>query len=117
MLTNTSQQQSDHAFYQLPIRFNTSSSGLPQTLSFSTNFVLAIVPEIQNISGHGIAFTISPSTDFTKAQASQFLGLLNNNNIGFPSNHLLAIELDTVKSFDMNDINDNHVGIDVGFFV
>ncbi|KAI8014384.1 L-type lectin-domain containing receptor kinase I.8 [Camellia lanceoleosa] len=113
-LTNTSQQQSGHAFYQLPIRFNTSSSGLPETLSFSTNFVFAIVPEIQNISGgHGIAFTISPSRDFTKAQASEYLGLLNNTNIGFPSNHLLAIELDTVKSFGMNDINDNHVGIDV----
>ncbi|KAI8014496.1 L-type lectin-domain containing receptor kinase I.8 [Camellia lanceoleosa] len=117
-LTNTSQQQSGHAFYQLPIRFNTSSSGLPQTLSFSTNFVFAIVPEIQNTSGcHGIAFTISPSRDLTKAQASEYLGLLNNANNGSPSNHLLAIELDTVKSFSMNDTDGNHVGIDVNSLI
>ncbi|CAL5386623.1 unnamed protein product [Camellia sinensis] len=114
-LTNTSTDQIGHAFYRLPIRFNTSSSVLPQTLSFSTTFIFAIVSEIQNFNfcGHGIAFTISPSTNFTQASPSTFLGLLNSKNDGNTSNHLLAIELDTAHNVEINDINDNHVGIDI----
>ncbi|KAA8543839.1 hypothetical protein F0562_021984 [Nyssa sinensis] len=112
-LTNTSKQQTGHAFYQLPLKFNTSSSGLPQSLSFSTNFVIAMVPELPTFSGHGIAFTISPSMDFKQAVASQHLGLFNSSNNGLSSNHVVAVELDTIKNAEFEDINDNHVGIDV----
>ncbi|KAL7264397.1 hypothetical protein ACSBR1_002366 [Camellia fascicularis] len=108
-LTNTSEKQTGHAFYQLPIKFNDS---LPQTLSFSTNFVFIMVPE-NTANGHGIAFTISPSTNFTGAFTTYFLGLLNSTNNGLASNHLLAIELDTNKNEQFNDIDNNHVGIDV----
>ncbi|KAI8016507.1 L-type lectin-domain containing receptor kinase I.8 [Camellia lanceoleosa] len=108
-LTNTSEKQSGHAFYQLPIKFNDS---LPQTLSFSTNFVFIMVPE-NTANGHGIAFSISPSTNFTGAFTTYFLGLLNSTNNGLASNHLLAIELDTNKNEQFNDIDNNHVGIDV----
>ncbi|KAF5954235.1 hypothetical protein HYC85_007091 [Camellia sinensis] len=112
-LTNTSKHQAGHAFYQIPIKFNTSSSSGYRSLSFSTNFVFVMVPEITNLSGHGIAFTISPSMDFTQAVVNQFLGLFNSSNNGLASNHLLAIEFDTIKNLEFNDINDNHVGIDV----
>ncbi|GMP49228.1 hypothetical protein CsSME_00016277 [Camellia sinensis var. sinensis] len=108
-LTNTSEKQSGHAFYQLPIKFNDS---LPQTLSFSTNFVFIMVPE-NTANGHGIAFTISPSTNFTGAFTTDFLGLLNSTNNGLASNHLLAIELDNNENEQFNDIDNNHVGIDV----
>ncbi|KAA8543837.1 hypothetical protein F0562_021986 [Nyssa sinensis] len=107
-LTNSSRLQSGHAFYQLPLKFNTSKS-----LSFSTNFVFAIVPEWVNLSGHGMAFTISPSLDFKQAVASQYLGLFNTSNNGLSSNHVLAVELDTVMNTEFEDINDNHVGIDI----
>ncbi|THG20793.1 hypothetical protein TEA_003867 [Camellia sinensis var. sinensis] len=109
-LTDTSVLRTGHAFYQLPIKFNDS---LPQTLSFSTNFVFVMVPEYPDVSGHGIAFTISPSTNFTGAFESEYLGLLNPTNNGLASNHLLAIELDTIKNRGFNDIDNNHVGIDV----
>ncbi|CAL5334115.1 unnamed protein product [Camellia sinensis] len=115
-LTNTSKHQAGHgfhAFYQIPIKFNTSSSSGYGSLSFSTNFIFVMVPEITNFSGHGIAFTISPSMDFTQAVVSQYLGLFNSSNNGLTSNHLLAIEFDTIKNLEFNDINDNHVGIDV----
>ncbi|KAA8543834.1 hypothetical protein F0562_021989 [Nyssa sinensis] len=112
-LTNTSKQQIGHAFYQLPLKVNPSSTGLPQSLSFSTNFVIAMVPELPTFSGHGIAFTISPSMDFKRAVASYYLGLFNSSNNGLSSNHVVAVELDTVKSAEFEDINDNHVGIDV----
>ncbi|KAI8015278.1 L-type lectin-domain containing receptor kinase I.8 [Camellia lanceoleosa] len=108
-LTNTSEKQSGHAFYQLPIKFNDS---LPQALSFSTNFVFIMVPE-NTANGHGIAFTISPSTNFTGAFTTDFFGLLNSTNNGLASNHLLAIELDNNENEQFNDIDNNHVGIDV----
>ncbi|KAL7247401.1 hypothetical protein ACSBR2_002337 [Camellia fascicularis] len=108
-LTNASQKQSGHAFYQLLIKFNDS---LPQTLSFSTNFVFIMVSEYP-VNGHGIAFTISPSTSFTGAFTTEYLGILNGTNNGLASNHLLAIELYTSKNEQFNDIDNNHVGIDV----
>ncbi|KAA8549307.1 hypothetical protein F0562_000991 [Nyssa sinensis] len=110
-LTNNSKQGTGHAFYRLPLKFDTSSSTLAHSLSFSTNFIFAMVPEYPTISGHGIAFTISPSMDFTQALANQYLGLFNNS---LASNHLLAVEFDTVKNPEFGDVNDNHVGIDVG---
>ncbi|XP_057508735.1 L-type lectin-domain containing receptor kinase SIT2-like [Actinidia eriantha] len=113
-LTNMTRQQIGRAFYKLPIRFNKPSTTVSaQTLSFSTNFVFAIVPEIKNISVHGIAFAISRSMDFTQEVGSQYFGLLNASNNGLDSNHLLAIELDTLMNPEFNDINENHVGIDI----
>lgn len=109
-LTNTSKQKTGHAFYQTPIKFNTS-------YSFSTTFVFAMVPELPNISGHGITFVISPSIDLTKALPSQFLGLLNSSSNGLSSNHVFAVEFDTIKSPDVEDIDDNHVGIDLNSLV
>ncbi|KAI5603443.1 hypothetical protein BDE02_01G219500 [Populus trichocarpa] len=111
-LTNASKQQIGHAFFPFPFHFNTSSNN-SRSLSFSTNFVFAMVPESPMRGGHGIAFTISPSTDFNGATATQYLGLFNSTTIGLSSNHLLAIELDAIRSPEFGDINDNHVGIDV----
>ncbi|XP_015874029.3 L-type lectin-domain containing receptor kinase SIT2-like [Ziziphus jujuba] len=113
-LTNTSKQQIGHAFYKIPISFNSSNSSASIPFpSFSTNFVFAIVPELPNLSGHGMAFTISPSMGFNQAVASQYLGLFNISNNGITSNHVLAIELDTIQNPEFNDIDNNHVGIDV----
>jgi hypothetical protein len=52
-LTNLSRQGVGHAFYHFPIKFNRANS----SLSFSTNFVFAMVPEVKNLGGHGMAFT------------------------------------------------------------
>ncbi|KAK9998678.1 hypothetical protein SO802_018281 [Lithocarpus litseifolius] len=113
-LTNTSNQQVGYAFYPLPLKFNTTStSSLTPSLSFSTNFVFAIVPQIPNLGAHGLTFTITPSWDFTHAETSQFLGLFNSKDDGLPAKHILAIELDTLLNPELLDINKNHVGIDV----
>ncbi|XP_058211356.1 L-type lectin-domain containing receptor kinase SIT2-like [Rhododendron vialii] len=116
-LTNFSKHQIGRAFYQHPIGFDTSSSTLPQALSFSTHFVFAIVPEIADLRTHGIAFAISPSMDFNEALGSQYFGLLNIANNGLPSNHLLAIEFDSIRNPEFNETNDNQVGIDVNSLV
>ncbi|KAB1225882.1 putative L-type lectin-domain containing receptor kinase I.6 [Morella rubra] len=68
-LTNLSFQRAGSAFHRFPLNFNTTSSGAISSLSFSTTFVFAMVPQEPNMGGHGMAFAISPSMDFTHAVA------------------------------------------------
>jgi Legume lectin domain/Protein kinase domain len=105
-VTNDTVLKAGHALHPSPIRFGTTTS------SFSTTFLFAIISEYYDLSGHGIAFFITPSKNLSTASPSQFLGLPSNqtNNL---SNRFFAIELDTVNNFEFNDINDNHVGIDI----
>ncbi|KAH9701386.1 putative L-type lectin-domain containing receptor kinase II.2 [Citrus sinensis] len=111
-MSNSSQLTKGHAFYPYPLNFNTSS---PQSLSFSTNFVFAMVPV--NTGGHGMAFLFSPSLDLSQALASAHLGLLNSTNNGQSTNHIIAVELDTVQSVEFKDLNGTHVGIDVNSLI
>ncbi|KAJ6984472.1 L-type lectin-domain containing receptor kinase SIT2-like [Populus alba x Populus x berolinensis] len=116
-LTNTSKQQIGRAFFPFPFQFNTSLFNNSRSLSFSTQFAFAMVPELPTLGGHGMAFTISPSVNFTGDLATQYLGILNSTSNGLSSNHLLAVELDVVSSPDLKDINNNHVGIDVNSLI
>ncbi|PON33613.1 Mitogen-activated protein kinase kinase kinase [Parasponia andersonii] len=110
-LTNDSRRLIGHAMSSSPVRFKNSTNG--QALSFSTSFAFTIIPEYPKLGGHGLAFTISPSKA-QKGLPSQYLGLLNaSDSSGNFSNHLFAVEFDTVQDFEFGDINDNHVGIDI----
>uniref|UniRef100_A0A1J3G509 non-specific serine/threonine protein kinase n=1 Tax=Noccaea caerulescens TaxID=107243 RepID=A0A1J3G509_NOCCA len=108
-LTNATTQQMGHAFFNRPFDFGSASS---ESLSFSTHFVCALVPEPGSDGGHGIAFLLSASMDLTQAKPTQYLGLFNISTNGSPSSQILAIELDTVQSAEFDDIDKNHVGID-----
>ncbi|CAN6198989.1 unnamed protein product [Urochloa humidicola] len=108
-LTNSTNQAKAHAFHPTPLHFlNTSSTAR----SFSTCFVFAIVSSYDGLSDHGLALVVSPTTNFSTANAGQFLGLLNATN-GTASDRILAVELDTIMNPDFQDMNSNHVGIDV----
>ncbi|CAL9234787.1 unnamed protein product [Arabidopsis halleri] len=108
-LTNTSMRQIGQAFHGFPISFLKPNSS--NSVSFSTSFVFAITPG-PTTPGHGLSFVISPSMDFTGAFPSNYLGLFNTSTNGNSSNHILAVEFDTVQSVEMKDIDDNHVAID-----
>ncbi|KAI0502062.1 hypothetical protein KFK09_017007 [Dendrobium nobile] len=110
-LTHDTRRLIGHAFYHVPIRFKNSTDG--SLFSFSTSFAFAIVPAYPKLGGHGLAFTIANSSSLPGAFPSEYLGLLNGKNIGNASNHLFAVELDTVQTFVFGDINDNHVGVDL----
>ncbi|KAF2306161.1 hypothetical protein GH714_014632 [Hevea brasiliensis] len=69
--------------------------------------------KLQGISGHGIAFVIAPTKGLRGSLPSQYLGLFNKTNNGNDTNHVFAVELDTIYSSEFDDINDNHVGIDI----
>lgn len=115
-LTNNTGRLMGHALFPSPIQFKNSDDG--PVMSFSTCFVFNIVPEYPRLGGHGLAFTVAPSQDFIKsALPSQYLGLLNATEVGNFSNHLFAVEFDTVQDFEFGDINDNHVGININSLV
>ncbi|CAN6207885.1 unnamed protein product [Urochloa humidicola] len=111
-LTNDTARVKGHAVYPSPLRFRLSpdDSMVP---SFSTSFVFGILSSFGDIRGHGFAFFISTSKDFTEAFPIQFLGLFNSTNNGSSSNHIFAIELDTIQNTEFGDIDNNHVGIDI----
>ncbi|KAL2248822.1 UNVERIFIED_CONTAM: L-type lectin-domain containing receptor kinase S.4 [Sesamum indicum] len=114
-LTNDTPRLVGHAFYESPIKFKNSTDA--KALSFSTAFVFAIVPEYEKLGGHGFAFTVSKSKELSRALPNQYLGLMNPSNLGNISNHVFAVEFDTVKDFEFGDINDNHIGIDINSLV
>ncbi|XP_022983987.1 L-type lectin-domain containing receptor kinase S.4-like [Cucurbita maxima] len=113
-LTNDTSRLQGHAFYSSPVRFKNSSDG--KAFSFSTAFAIAVVPEYPTLGGHGLAFTIAQSKNL-RGLPSQYLGLLNATDVGNFSNHLFAVEFDTVQDFEFGDINDNHVGINLNNMV
>ncbi|RLM56184.1 hypothetical protein C2845_PM10G09780 [Panicum miliaceum] len=110
-LTNDTARIKGHAVYPSPLRFRLSPDGMVQ--SFSTSFVFGILSSFGDIRGHGFAFFIGPSNDFTEAFPIQFLGLINSTNNGSSINQIFAIELDTILNTEFGDIDNNHVGIDV----
>ncbi|KAF8089027.1 hypothetical protein N665_0520s0025 [Sinapis alba] len=110
-LTNYTVQKTGHAFYTKPIRFKDSPNDT--VYSFSTTFVFAIHSQIPILSGHGIAFVVAPNPSLPYATASQYIGLFNITNNGNDTNQVFAVELDTIRSTEFNDTDDNHVGIDI----
>ncbi|CAN0909550.1 L-type lectin-domain containing receptor kinase S.4 [Linum grandiflorum] len=90
-LTNDTRRLIGHAFYSSPFRY-------------------------PKLGGHGLAFTLSSTSThllLPTALPSQYLGIFNSTDVGNLTNHILAVEFDTVQDFEFGDINDNHVGIDL----
>ncbi|KAF3447739.1 hypothetical protein FNV43_RR08442 [Rhamnella rubrinervis] len=113
-LTDIDTQRKGHAFYSNPVTFKNSMNTAAAIFSFSTTFVFAIRSEYPTLSGHGIALVISPTRGLPGTSPNHYLGLFNENNNGNENNHVVAVELDTIKSIDQfDDINNNHVGIDI----
>ncbi|KAK4432253.1 L-type lectin-domain containing receptor kinase SIT2 [Sesamum alatum] len=110
-LTNNSRNVIGHAFYPTPIPiFNNSSNAS----SFSTYFVLQILPSTSNNGGFGLALTLSPSPAFPCAAAGHFFGIFNSSNDGIPSSHIFAVEFDTVDGYkEKSDTDGNHIGINI----
>ena len=125
-LTNGTTHEKGHAFHPTPLRLRgpppqagspspngTSTTAAVPVRSFSVAFVFGIVSSYLDFSTHGLAFVVAPSTDFSTALTDQYLGLTNTQDDGNASNHMLAVELDTVQNIEFHDISANHVGIDV----
>lgn len=110
-LTNRTVHIKGHAFHPAPWKFRRSPNGTVQ--SFSITFVFGMVPVYSDKCTDGMTFLIAPSKDFSGAQHSQYLGLLNKTSDGKASNHIFAVELDSSQNTEFQDIDDNHIGIDI----
>ncbi|KAK4582068.1 hypothetical protein RGQ29_025297 [Quercus rubra] len=110
-LTDDTMQQKGQAFYPTPISFKNSLND--SAFSFSTTFVFAIASGYPALKGHGIALVISPTRGLPGGLPNQYLGLFNETNNGNATNHVVAVELDTIQNQEFKDINDNHVGVDI----
>ncbi|KAI3979531.1 hypothetical protein MKX01_001723 [Papaver californicum] len=117
-----------HAFYSRPLRLknieqnssshgeNTSTSGT--VFSFSTSFVFSIMRENSQVpdsgsDGEGIAFVLAPQAELPGVDENGYLGLFNSSNVGHSTNHVLAVELDTVYTKEYDTIEGQHIGIDI----
>jgi len=112
LLTNATPQLKAHAFYPAPLRFHRAPGGAAMR-SFSTAFVIGIIGAYVDLSSHGMAFVVAKSRNFTSALPGQFLGLVSSATNGNATNHLFAVEFDTILNSEFNDMSGNHVGIDV----
>nr|XP_029124390.1 L-type lectin-domain containing receptor kinase S.4-like [Elaeis guineensis] len=116
-LTNDTKELVGHAFSSSPIQMLLNTRSItPTTISFSSTFVFDIIT-VGDAGGHGLAFAVAP-TKTLEGSCCQYLGLLTSRNNGNSSNHLFAIEFDTVQaSVLLKDIDGNHVGVDINSLV
>ncbi|XP_010512871.2 PREDICTED: probable L-type lectin-domain containing receptor kinase V.3 [Camelina sativa] len=110
-LTRTTKHAYGQGFDDKPFLFKNSLTGAMTDFSFT--FFFAIAPEHKHKGSHGMAFVISPTRGIPDASADQYLGIFNEANNGNSSNHIVAVELDINKDDEFDDINDNHVGINI----
>ncbi|EPS73694.1 hypothetical protein M569_01059, partial [Genlisea aurea] len=114
-LTDESKRETGHAFFPTPFRFMNSSNS--SVYSFSTHFVFAIVPKYNIVAGQGMAFVMAPQRGLPGALARGYLGLFNETDNGNSSNHVFAVEIDTVQNLEFNDMDDNHLGININSLI
>ncbi|XP_043702657.1 L-type lectin-domain containing receptor kinase VIII.1-like [Telopea speciosissima] len=97
--------------YNKPVRFRQSGTGSPA--SFSTFFSVSVSNLNPSSIGGGLTFLLSPD-DGTIGDAGGFLGL--GNGKGSLSGYV-AVEFDTLMDVEFNDINGNHVGLDLSSMI
>ncbi|XP_022715871.1 L-type lectin-domain containing receptor kinase VII.1-like isoform X1 [Durio zibethinus] len=112
-LTNETSFVVGRALYRskIPTKTPNSSHALP----FSTSFIFSMAPSRNKdtLPGHGLVFIFTPNTGINGTSSSQHLGLFNLTNNGNPKNHVFGVEFDVFANQEFDDIDDNHVGIDI----
>ncbi|CAA7039544.1 unnamed protein product [Microthlaspi erraticum] len=113
-LTDQTSNVTGTAFYNKPVRLldHSNISTNATIRSFSTSLVFVIDPSSSSNGGFGFTFTLSPTPNRPGADSGQYLGLFSRENDGNPSNHVFAVEFDTVQGFtDGADRTGNHIGL------
>ncbi|KAJ8448134.1 hypothetical protein Cgig2_031858 [Carnegiea gigantea] len=100
-------KQSGRILYRKPFKLHKKRN----IASFNSTFVLNITPEPDG-GGEGLAFILTRDPDVPSNSEAQWLGLVNASSNGFDHSNIVAVEFDTKKSF-FEDLDDNHVGLDV----
>lgn len=109
-LTNETNFMIGRALY--PQKIPTKKPNSSYVYPFSTSFIFSMAPYKNTLPGHGMVFIFVPVTGIEGATSSQNLGLLNYTN-GNSKSHVFGVEFDVFKNQEFDDINANHVGIDM----
>uniref|UniRef100_A0A2P2JKW2 Lectin-like protein At1g53070 n=1 Tax=Rhizophora mucronata TaxID=61149 RepID=A0A2P2JKW2_RHIMU len=108
-LTHSVSSSGGRVMYNKPIKLVQGNPG--RMISFSNYFSFSMSPD----NGAGLAFVMVPRAFNASAFVNRPFGLsLESKNVTFK---IVAIEFDTLKDVEYGDLNENHVGIDVGGFV
>ncbi|CAM8975145.1 unnamed protein product [Rhodiola kirilowii] len=110
-LTNDTQFTTGRALY--PTKILTKRPNSSYVLPFSASFIFAMAPYPNILPGHGIVFLFVPFPGINGSNSAEHLGFLNRTNNGRSDNHVFGIEFDVFKNQEFNDIDDNHVGVNV----
>jgi serine/threonine protein kinase len=111
-LTNRTTYSIGRAIY--PEKIPTKNPNSSYVYPFSTSFIFSMVTYKNNPPArHGIVFMFVPVKGIEAANPGNYLGLLNFSNNGNPNNHVFGVEFDVFKNLEFDDINANHVGIDL----
>ncbi|GKV05666.1 hypothetical protein SLEP1_g17653 [Rubroshorea leprosula] len=102
---------SGRVLYSKPVRFRLPGSH--SSCSFNTFFSFYVTNLNPSSIGGGLAFVIAPDGESVGA-AGGSLGLLDDNGL---SNGFVAVEFDTLMDVPFEDINGNHVGLDLNSVV
>ncbi|KAJ1271996.1 hypothetical protein BS78_06G169300 [Paspalum vaginatum] len=111
VLSNGTDQMAGHAFHPAPVRLRDGPGGAVR--SFSASFAFAIVSNFTVLSDNGMAFVVAPATRLSTFNAGQYLGVLNVTDNGSDDNRVLFVELDTMLNPEFQDMNSNHLGVNV----
>ncbi|WOL14835.1 L-type lectin-domain containing receptor kinase VIII.1-like [Canna indica] len=101
------------AVYAEPVRLRDPATRL--ALPFSTFFSFSVINLNPSSIGGGLAFLLAPD-DTSIGDAGGFLGLVNASAPAGPAS-IVAVEFDTRMDVEFEDINENHVGVDLGSLV
>ncbi|KAH7352610.1 hypothetical protein KP509_19G053900 [Ceratopteris richardii] len=108
-------QASGRCLYNIPIQLLDPQTRAP--LSFSTQFIFYIQPSTTSDLADGISFIFAPSLSGVPGSNQGYMGIYNDTTNGKSSTHTFAIEFDTYKNPEFEDIDANHIGIDVNDIV
>lgn len=110
-LTNLTTFSIGRALYEFKVQAKRPNTSY--VYPFYTSFIFSMVPSRDTLPGHGLVFIFVPKTGIDDVPSSQNLGFLNRTNNGNPNNHVFGVEFDVFKNEEFDDIDDNHVGINL----
>ncbi|EFJ32970.1 hypothetical protein SELMODRAFT_30228, partial [Selaginella moellendorffii] len=108
-------------FYALPIRFVHQSGKNIRISSFNTVFEFQVNSALDRSNckqGDGFAFVAAASASSPpNGSDAGYLGLMNSSTAGNASNHLFAVEFDSVQNVEFADPPWSHVGVNVNSMI
>ncbi|KAI3457915.1 hypothetical protein Pfo_014578 [Paulownia fortunei] len=111
---NNLQYSAGRAIYSSPVRLLDPNTRVPASFNTTFSFQIQNPSNSSESSSGGLSFIITPD-EFTVGRPGPWLGMLND--ACEDEYKVVAVEFDTRMNPEFGDLNDNHVGINLGSIV